>query len=72
MKPFLSEKNIVVVLFVLVLITFALAQEDSKKMEKAYIGINASARSLLVSLPSSKPEKTPVERNEPSASRPSE
>jgi hypothetical protein len=58
MKAFLSEKNLVVVLFVMVLITFAFAQEASKKMEKAYIGFNASAASKLVSL--HKPEfKTP-------------
>ncbi len=38
MKRILTEKNCVIVLFVLVLITFALAQEDSKKMEKAISG----------------------------------
>jgi hypothetical protein len=34
MRKFLSEKNVVIVLFVMVLITFALAQEDSKKLER--------------------------------------
>ena len=38
MKSILSEKNLVVVLFVMVLVTFSLAQEDSKKMEKLYSG----------------------------------
>lgn len=38
MKPILTERNCVIVLFVMVLITFALAQEDSRKMEKAYQG----------------------------------
>lgn len=38
MRKFFSEKNIVVLLFVMVLITFALAQEDSKKMERMYGG----------------------------------
>ena len=38
MKVILSEKNIVVVLFVLVLITFSMAQEDTRKMEKIYSG----------------------------------
>ncbi len=38
MKRILSENNIVVILFVMVLITFSLAQEDSKKMEKLYTG----------------------------------
>ncbi len=40
MKPILSERNIVVVLFVMVLITFSLAQEDSKKMEEVFLGTN--------------------------------
>ena len=47
MRPILSEKKIVVVLFVMVLITFSLAQEDSRKMEKMYSGINTTAASLL-------------------------
>ena len=34
MKKILSERNIVVILFVMVLVTFSLSQEDSKKMEK--------------------------------------
>ena len=50
MKRILSEKNLVVVLFVLVLITFAFAQEDTKKMERAYAGINASVTSYFVPL----------------------
>jgi hypothetical protein len=45
MRSFLSEKNIVAVLFVMVLITFSLAQEDSRKMEKAYTGINTTTAS---------------------------
>lgn len=43
MKRILSEKNCVIFLFVLVLITFALAQEDSRKMEKAYKGAGTTA-----------------------------
>jgi hypothetical protein len=40
MKRILSEKNIVVVLFVMVLVTFSLAQEDSKKkMTQIYSGV---------------------------------
>ena len=34
MRLIFTEKNLVVVLFVLVLITFALAQEDSKKWKR--------------------------------------
>lgn len=50
MRPYLSERNLVVILFVLVLITFSLAQEDSKKMEQLYSGTSVSAvsKSLAV------------------------
>lgn len=41
MRSLLSERNLVVVLFVAVLITFALAQEDSKKMERMYTSVHA-------------------------------
>jgi hypothetical protein len=51
MRRFLSEKNIVVVLFVMVLITFSLAQEDSKKMEKLYSGTNSITASYLLTHP---------------------
>jgi len=36
MKSSLSERNIVIVLFVMVLVTFSLAQEDSRKLGKQY------------------------------------
>lgn len=48
MKAILSERNIVVVLFVMVLVLFSLAQEDSKKMEKMYTGVNTSTASSLI------------------------
>lgn len=49
MRPILPEKSIVAILFVMVLITFSLAQEDSRKMKKIYSGINAgTAAHLLV------------------------
>ena len=41
MKRFLSERNIVIVLFVMVLITFSLAQEDTRKMEKGFTSANS-------------------------------
>lgn len=41
MRSVLSERNLVIVLFVAVLITFALAQEDSKKMERMYANVHA-------------------------------
>lgn len=48
MRSILSEKNLVVVLFIMVLVTFSLAQEDSKKMEKMYTGFNAKTVSTLL------------------------
>jgi hypothetical protein len=49
MRRILSERNIVVVLFVMVLITFSLAQEDSKKMERMTLGTTSiTASELLV------------------------
>lgn len=55
----LSEKNLVVILFVMVLITFSLAQEYTKKMEKIYLGATATAASsLLVNQPEVKKTAT--------------
>jgi hypothetical protein len=49
MRRILSERNIVIVLFVMVLITFSLAQEDSKKMERLNLGATSiTASDLLV------------------------
>jgi hypothetical protein len=50
MKAILSEKNIVIALFVAVLITFSLAQEDTRKMEKLFTTDNfgKSSHYLLV------------------------
>jgi hypothetical protein len=58
MKPFLSEKKIVVILFVLVLIAFSFAQEDSRKMEKLSAGINAISASHLLA-----DQSTPIIEN---------
>jgi cell shape-determining protein MreC len=52
MRSILSEKSLVVVLFVVVLITFSLAQEDSRKMEKIFIGTSVSATPLNFVQPS--------------------
>ncbi|MGZ5134966.1 MAG: hypothetical protein ACXWCG_07445 [Flavitalea sp.] len=48
MKAILSEKNLVIVLFVMVLVTFSLAQEDSKKLEKMYTGASTITASNLL------------------------
>jgi hypothetical protein len=37
MRSILSERNIVIALFVLVFITFSLAHENSKELEKQYL-----------------------------------
>jgi hypothetical protein len=49
MKTILSEKNIVVALFVMVLITFSFAREDSKKkMTQIYSAIAAENSSKFL------------------------
>ena len=48
MKAILSERNLVIVLFVMVLVTFSLAQEDSKKMEKMFTGSQTVTASSLL------------------------
>jgi hypothetical protein len=61
MKTILSEKNIVVILFVMVLITFSLAQEETKKLEKMYIGATAAGASkFLVNHSEAKKTTIPV------------
>jgi hypothetical protein len=42
-KSTLSEKNLVVVLFVMVFITFALAEKDTEKIEKMFNSSDTSA-----------------------------
>lgn len=50
MKQALSERNVVVILFFMVLITFSFAQEDSKKkLTKIYSGIVTEKNSQLLS-----------------------
>jgi hypothetical protein len=49
MKAALSEKNLVMVLFVMVFVIFSLAHEDSKKMEKGYEGVNTYTAARLAS-----------------------
>ena len=47
MKKILSERNFVVILFVVTLVVFSFAQEDAKKVEKMYLNTDASASSLI-------------------------
>ena len=45
MRAVLSEKNLVIVLFILVLVAFSFAHEDSKKMELMFAGAKQSLNS---------------------------
>lgn len=51
MRKILSERNFVVILFVVAFVVFYFAQEDAKKVEKMYLNAGASSPSLI---PSSK------------------
>jgi hypothetical protein len=44
MKGLLTERNIVVVLFIMVLITFSFAQNETRKMEQLYNGGHFSVK----------------------------
>ncbi len=64
MKKILSDRSIVVVLFVMVLITFSLAQEDSKKMEKGFTSVTTTTATHLLA------EKQAANKTEVSAQLP--
>jgi hypothetical protein len=46
-RRILNERNLVVILFVMVFVTFSLAQEDTKKIERMYQDLNSTAASSL-------------------------
>ena len=46
MKLAITERNLVVILFVLVLITFSFAQSETTKMEQLYRGGQTTIKSL--------------------------
>ena len=46
MKLALTERNLVVILFVLVLITFSFAQSETTKMEQLYRGSQTTIKNL--------------------------
>ena len=48
MKKVIAERNIVVMLFILVLITFSFAQRDSKRLEQLYISADKTKASLTL------------------------
>lgn len=51
MRKVLTERNLVVFLFVVALVVFSLAQEDAKKVEKMYLGTGAAAVSAILAAP---------------------
>jgi hypothetical protein len=65
MRKILSEKNLVVVLFVLVLVFFAMAQEDTKKIERMYQNSSSSTSSLDEGLQTQPGIKAGVKMNLP-------
>lgn len=65
MKAILSERNLVIILFVLVFITFSLAQEDSKKMDQFYGGGISEATKSAVTVFNLPPNKQEVKKKEP-------
>jgi hypothetical protein len=60
-RSILSEKSLVVILFVMVLVTFFFAQEDSKKIEKMYLDNKSSATTSLDETESSEAGAKPKE-----------
>jgi len=54
MKRVFLEKNLVIVLFVLVLITFSFAHRDSKKLSQLYSTVVEAGKKLLAKTNSEK------------------
>lgn len=64
MRSILSERNIVIALFVLVFITFSLAHEDSKLLEQQYLETTNTATSETKPAPVVNKETTPAKQQE--------
>lgn len=60
MKSILSEKSIAVALFIIVIITFSFAQQDSKKMESGYTKSTLSRTSRMIAQQQKVTVKLPV------------
>ena len=54
MKGILTEKNIVIVLFVMVFIIFSFAENETKKIEQLYNGGHTSIKNFPVVMPEAK------------------
>lgn len=64
MRSILSERNIVIALFVLVFITFSLAHEDSKVLEQKYLETTATATTEAAPAPAVSKETAPAKEQE--------
>ena len=54
MRGLLTEKNIAIVLFVMVFITFSLAEKETKKIEQLYNGGHTAIKNFPVVMPEAK------------------
>jgi len=54
MRRLLTEKNIVIVLFVMVFIIFSLAENETKKIEQLYNGGHTSIKNFPEVMPEAK------------------
>lgn len=54
MRRLLCEKNIVVVLFIMVFIIFSFAENETKKIEQLYNGGHTSIKNFPVVMPEAK------------------
>lgn len=68
LKKAFNERNLVVILFAMVLVTFSFAQKESKKLEKIYYGVKIKEASPYVSAENSRKNKIiPPEMANPSS-----
>ena len=65
MKATLSEKNLVIILFVMVIVIFSLAQEDSKKMDQFYGGGVSEATKPVVTVFNPPLNKSGIKEKDP-------
>jgi len=49
LKKVFNERNLVVILFIMVMVTFSFAQKESEKMDKMYYGFKIRTASPYVS-----------------------
>ena len=62
MRAILSERNLVIVLFVLVLVAFSFAQEDSKKMKQNFAGTDNTINTSTTALSQNKPQTVVIDK----------